>query len=262
MATASISTILLIGATSGIGEQFARYFHSAGKTVIAAGRRLERLTALQSDLKGLETFQIDVEDIGSIDSKLTELFKTHPDIDAVFVLAGKMETSNFTDATTMSVESIASEITVNMTAPIVIARTVIPLLLAQKRPTTFITTTSGLAYVPLPPYPVYNATKAGLHNFNVTVRTQLAGTNVNIIELAPPYVDTDLDTKFRDQVIAASGGPDKAHPPMPLKEYMETTIAQFEKSVEKEVATGFSAMGVGAWRGAFGPILKQFGMAG
>lgn len=58
------------------------------------------------------------------------------------------------------------------------------------------------------------------------------------------------------------GGKEKAHPPMPLKEYMDVTIAQFEKGGEKEYATGFSAMGVGAWRAAFGPILEQFGFFG
>jgi len=126
MTTANISTILLIGATSGIGEQFARYFHSKGKTVIAAGRRLDRLTALSSELPGLKISQFDVENISSIAPKLTELFKSHPDIDAVFVLAGKMETGQFADPSTTTAESIASEITVNMTAPIIIARTVIP----------------------------------------------------------------------------------------------------------------------------------------
>jgi uncharacterized oxidoreductase len=262
MTTANISTILLIGATSGIGEQFARYFHSKGKTVIAAGRRLDRLTALSSELPGLKISQFDVENISSIAPKLTELFKSHPDIDAVFVLAGKMETGQFADPSTTTAESIASEITVNMTAPIIIARTVIPHLLTLKRPTTFITTTSGLAYVPLPHFPVYNATKGGLHNFNVSIRTQLAGTTVKVVELAPPYVDTDLDTKFRAQVVEANGGPEKAHPPMPLQAYMDTTIAQFEKGVDNEVATGFSQMGVNAWRPAFGPILKQVGMAG
>jgi len=49
---------------------------------------------------------------------------------------------------------------------------------------------------------------------------------------------------------------------MPLKEYMAATTAQFKKGDEKEIAVGFSAMGVTAWRGAFGPILEGMGFGG
>jgi uncharacterized oxidoreductase len=49
---------------------------------------------------------------------------------------------------------------------------------------------------------------------------------------------------------------------MPLKEYMDTAIASLETGTDKEIATGFSAMGVDAWRGAFQPILSQFGFSG
>jgi uncharacterized oxidoreductase len=146
--TANINTILILGATSGIGEAFARYFHSKGKKVIAAGRRLERLNALKSELKGLETFQMDVEDIQSIESKLRGLVKTFPDLDSVFVMSGKMELGFFNDPST-STNAIISEITTNLIAPLVIARAIMPHLLSLKKPATFITMTSGLAYVPL-----------------------------------------------------------------------------------------------------------------
>ncbi|KUJ18079.1 NAD(P)-binding protein [Mollisia scopiformis] len=258
--TANIDTILLLGATSGIGEAFARYFHGKGKRVIAAGRRLERLDALKSELKGLETFQMDVEDIPAIEPKLNELFKTYPDLDSVFVIAGIMTMGQFKDPSTTSTKGIVSEVTTNLIAPMVIARTVVPHLLSLKRPTTFITVTSGLAYMPLPFFPVYNATKAGVHNFTVVLRTQLTGTNVNVIEVAPPYVATDLDVKFREEQNKMQGG--KGHPPMPLKEYMDVTTKQLEEGKDKELATGFSAMGVSAWRGAFQPLLDQFGFAG
>ncbi|KAE8452753.1 hypothetical protein EG329_013025 [Mollisiaceae sp. DMI_Dod_QoI] len=258
--TANIDTILLIGATSGIGEAFARYFHSKGKRVIAAGRRLERLNALKSELKGLETFQMDVEDIPNIESKLTSLFKTYPDLDSVFVVSGIMSLGLFKDPSTTSAQGIVSEVTTNLIAPMVIARTVIPHLLALKRPTTFMTVTSGLAYIPLPLFPVYEATKIGVHNFTVVLRTQLAGTNVNVIEVAPPYVATDLDSKFKAKQDELQGG--EGHPPMPLKDYMEVTTKQLEEGKEKELATGFSAMGVSAWRGAFQPLFDQFGLTG
>jgi len=260
--TANINTILILGATSGLGEAFARYFHSKGKKVIASGRRVERLNALKCELPGLETVKIDVEDIPNLESNLKAIIKSYPDLDAVLVMSGKMEIGFFKDASSTSTKGIVSEVTTNLIAPLVIARTLIPHLLTLKRPTTFIPVSSGQAFVPLPFYPVYNATKAGIHSFSVVLRTQLAGTNVKVIGLAPPYVDTELDAHMRDQVNDIQGGPEKAVPPMPLKEYMAATTAQFEKGDEKEIAVGFSAMGATAWRGAFGPILEGMSFAG
>jgi short-subunit dehydrogenase involved in D-alanine esterification of teichoic acids len=261
--TAQIDTILIIGATSGIGEAFVRYFHSKGKKVIAAGRRLERLQRLATELPDLDTYEFDIENISTIESKFAELFTTYPTLDCVVTMAGKMETLNFADASTSTAASIASEITTNFTAPLVIARTVIPHLLSLKRPTTFITVSSALAYIPLREYPVYNGTKSGLHQFTVTLRTQLAGTNVKVLELVPPYVDTELDLHIREETIKSQGGRTSANTPMPIDEYMKTVIATLESGEDlKEISTGFSAMGVQSWRGAFQPILSQFGMAG
>jgi uncharacterized oxidoreductase len=215
--TANIDTILLLGATSGIGEAFAHYFHSKGKKVIAAGRRVERLEALKSELKGLETYQFDVSDIDNIEANLNSLFKAYPDLDSVFVLSGIMSLGNFKDPSTTSTNGIVKEVTTNLIAPMVIARTVIPHFLTLKRQTTFITVTSGLAYMPLPLYPVYNATKSGLHAVTVVLRTQLAGTNVNVFEVAPPKVETELDASFKEEQERISGG--KGAPAMTLKDY-------------------------------------------
>jgi uncharacterized oxidoreductase len=260
--SASINQILILGATSGLGEAFTRHFYSQGKAVIAAGRRLERLSALRSELPGLETFQIDLEDINNIETKLKELLKRFPNLDSVFAMAGKMEIVNFTDASTSSALSIVSEITTNLIAPIVIARTAVPHLLSLERPTTFITVSSGLAFIPLNFYPVYNSTKAGIHTFSVDLRSQLVGTNVNVIELVPPYVDTELDARFREKTIEMEGGPEKAYPPMPLQDYMNEATAELEKEGQKESAVGFAELGVKTWRQAFEPILKQFHIEG
>lgn len=78
-------------------------------------------------------------------------------------------------------------------------------------------------------YPVYDTTKAAVHTFTVVLRSQLADTNVNVIELCPSYVNTALDAKFRDQAVAAQGGEEHAAKPMALKEYMDTTTAQLEE---------------------------------
>jgi short-subunit dehydrogenase involved in D-alanine esterification of teichoic acids len=145
--SASISKILIIGATSGLGEAFAKHFHSQGKTVIAAGRRVERLNNLKTQLSGLETVRIDVEDINSLEANLNTIIKAHPDLDSVFVMSGKMEFSNFTDPSTSTSKSIISEATTNFITPLLIARTIIPHFLSLKRPTTFINVSSGLGYI-------------------------------------------------------------------------------------------------------------------
>jgi short-subunit dehydrogenase involved in D-alanine esterification of teichoic acids len=73
-------------------------------------------------------------------------------------------------------------------------------LLSLKKPETFITVTSVLAFIPLPLYPMYNSTQAGPHTFNVVLRTQLVGTSINVIELAPPHVNTGLDEVQREDL--------------------------------------------------------------
>ncbi|TVY50900.1 putative oxidoreductase DltE [Lachnellula cervina] len=253
--SANIKKILIIGATSGLGEAFARHFHSTGKKVIAAGRRIERLHALESELPGLETIQLDVTDFANLESKLSSILSTHPDLDSVFIMSGKQDVTDFKNPASTSSPSIISEVNTNLIAPLLISRVVVPHLLALPSPATLITVSSGLAFVPVPKWPVYDATKSGIHAFSVALRSQLAGTNVHVIELAPPHVDTPLDLLHR-------GDPGKVPNPMPLDEYMATAVKGFETEGVKEIATGFSEIGVKAWRGAFGPILEHLGFRG
>lgn len=87
----------------------------------------------------------------------------------------------------------------------------------------------------------------------------MANTAVKVVELVSPYVDTGLDAQFREVSIRIQG--ENAAKPMPLKEYMDTAVAGFENG-EKDISTGFSQIGVDAWRGAFGPILNKFNLVG
>ncbi|PVH68045.1 NAD(P)-binding protein [Cadophora sp. DSE1049] len=219
--TANIGTVLILGATSGLGEGFARYLHSKGKKVIATGRRVKRLSSLQTELEGLSIVQIDVEDIGSLEGKLQEVIKPFPGIDSILIMDGIMAMVNFKLPATSSTASVASEITTNLAAPILVARTFVPHLLSYKRPTTFITVTSRLGFIPVPLYPVYSATKAAIHIFSVSLRSQLAGSN------------------HREQGIVAQGGLDKASKSMPYNEYMKSATEAFEKDGDKEIAIGF-----------------------
>ncbi len=64
--------------------------------------------------------------------------------------------------------------------------------LKTRKGALIVNVSSGLAFVPLPISPVYSATKAALHSFTQSLRMQLAGSGVTVVELAPPGVETPL----------------------------------------------------------------------
>ena len=182
-------------------------------------------------------------------------------LNKVFAMAGVQTTENVRENSPKVLNAIATELTVNMTATIHLAHLFTSHLLNLGRPASFVTVTSGLAYVPLPYFPTYNATKAGIHAFTVDMRVQLAGTNVKVIELAPPYVDTELDVGHRDKLEDAQGGKEKAIKPMALNDYLDQALAELEQDDVKEAAVGFAKMGVTAWRKAYEPIFEHMGIS-
>lgn len=264
-------TILIIGGTSGLGEAFARRFHGLGKKVIVTGRRADRLSTLAADLPGIETVKWDISDFSTHGSVTSSILAAHPRLDTVLLMSGVQEQFSFLAPNSSTPESIAKEITTNVTAPALLTRLFLPHLdsLPKSVSAHLILVSSGLAFVPFGFYPVYNATKAAIHTLAVCLRQQVSqspggAANVTIVELVPPYVDTDLDAGHRKRVQELSGGEDKAVKPMPLADYMDTTMKQLEgggaAGLPKEIATGFSQMGVDAWRGGVGAAMKNLGI--
>lgn len=251
-----MKTILIIGGTSGIGEAFAKRFHAAGKHVIITGRREKRLQELKQSLKGLDTYTMDMTDLNSLPGHVDQLTKTFPEIDTVWVNGGIQKAFEMTKLDSTTDDSVVNEINTNVTGPVILARHIIPFLLAAKSEATFMITSSGLAFIPLASYPVYCPTKAFIHHFLVGLRQQLKDTNVNVIEIAPPRVGTELDVAHKEVS-------DRGPPAMPLEEYTEKTFAILDgkKASElKEVGTGFSQNGINAWRGGIGKILEGMGI--
>jgi uncharacterized oxidoreductase len=113
--------------------------------------------------------------------------------------------------------------TTNITGVVQLSAAFLPTLRAQPQ-STLIVTTSGLAFVPYPPGPVYSATKAFMHNWLDALRVQLRKTSVEVLELAPPYVQTEL------------GGPQQASDPraMPLEDFTREVMQILESNtIEK-----------------------------
>ena len=261
------NTILIIGATSGIGEALARSIHAQGKKVIATGRNQQRLSSLAADLPGLETSCWDFSDIHALSTRVSEVATKYPDIDTVIVNAGIQSILLFKDGDVGVSKAINDEVTVNLTAPIVFCQAIIPFFLKKTIPCSIVLMSSGLAFVPAPYFPVYCPTKAALHSFAIAMRSQLYGTNINVTEVFPQYIETGLDAKYRDRIIELSGGPEKAPKPFPLTAFTERAMSKLDTLENgkplKEIAVGaFPEAASVAWRNAMGPWIDRFGKGG
>jgi uncharacterized oxidoreductase len=183
------NTIFIPGATSGIGLALAIRLQARGNTVIIGGRRAALLSQLRAE-HGFHTVTIDTADAASIRSAATEVITAHPDLNTLVAMAGIMAPEDWHDATGF-LDSAESIVTTNLLGPIRLIAAFIEQL--RSRPhASLITVSSGLAHVPLGMTPSYNASKAAIHMLSESIRLQLADTAVQVIELAPPAVQTDL----------------------------------------------------------------------
>jgi short-subunit dehydrogenase involved in D-alanine esterification of teichoic acids len=261
------NTVLIIGGTSGIGAALAHAIHSQGKKVIVTGRRADRLTTLAASLPGLEPCCFDFSDIDSLPANIHALTTKFPDIDTVIVAAGVQSLCLMNDPElSKEPNEIAGEVNTNLVAPMVLSQLLVPFFLAKREnQCSLIFISSGFAFVPITFFPIYSPTKAGMHSFAIALRSQLSGTNVNVVEVFPPYVATELDIGFKEKMVELMGG--KVHPPMSLEEFTDLTMKGLQETEngkpKAEVPIGdFPILLNQAWRGAFSGTLQMIGVKG
>jgi uncharacterized oxidoreductase len=185
-------TILITGGTSGIGRALAAQLLQQGNTVIVTGRDPGKLRATQQALPGVHGFQSDVSDPVAIAALHSAVLAQFPALDMLINNAGIMRNLDLDQDRGLT--DVTREIEINLSGPVRMVQQFLPHL-KTRADAAIVNVSSGLAFVPLPLSPVYCATKAALHSFSLSLRVQLAGTRVTVIELAPPGVETPL---FRD----------------------------------------------------------------
>jgi len=173
-------TVLIVGATSGIGLGLARRFAAAGSTVIVGGRNTARLA-------DLETVTIDVTDPSSVESARDAVLAKHPGLDTVVTMSGVMQLEDLRDPAHFAIAE--TTVDVNLLGTIRVIDAFTPHLI-ERRGGTIVTVTSGIAFLPFPLMPSYAASKAGVHAYTEALRAQLAGIGVEVAELVPPAVAT------------------------------------------------------------------------
>ena len=183
------NTVLVTGGASGIGLALASRFLAGGSKVIVCGRRLAALGEAAAAHPGLVTRACDLARADERESLAEWVVDAFPELNVLVNNAGIQRRFRLTDPE--SWETTHHEIAINLDAPVHLGMLLLPHLRARAS-AAIVNVTSGLAYVPFVAAPVYSATKAALHSYTLSLRHHLADTNVRVIEIVPPAVNTDL----------------------------------------------------------------------
>src|SRR3954470_11340985 len=188
-------TILITGGSAGIGLAFALKFLELGNEVIVTGRRQAVLDAVKSRHPRLHTIQSDIADPEQIAALAARVKADFPRLDVLMNNAGVGAAMNLT-APANDLAALTSEVDINLGGVIRMTSALIDTLTANKG--TIINVSSGLAFVPLPSNPIYSATKAAVHSYTQSLRFQLEDSGVEVVELMPPAVRTDMTDEFAE----------------------------------------------------------------
>jgi uncharacterized oxidoreductase len=203
------NTILITGGGSGIGRGLAEALHQRKNQVIISGRRKDRLIEVAKANPGMSWVELNIEDPASISAVAAKMIAEYPDLNVLIDNAGIM---NIDDASVAIDEKLlVSTLTTNLMGPIRMTGALIEHLKRQPQ-AAVINTTSVLGFVPLAVTAVYSSTKAAMHSYTMSLRYKLKDTSVSVLEIAPPWVQTDL---------LGSNNEPRA---MPLSEFIEETM--------------------------------------
>ena len=186
-------TILVTGGSAGIGLAFARKFVELGNEVIVTGRRQAVLDEIKARHPKLHTIQSDVADPAQIAALAARVKAEFPSLDVLVNNAGIMLYKNLSTPAADLAE-LTTEMNVNVGGVIRTTSAFIDILTANKG--TVINISSALAFVPLPCTPIYCATKAAIHSYTQSLRFQLEEAGVEVIEIMPPAVKTEMTVEL------------------------------------------------------------------
>ena len=217
----SNNKILITGGASGIGKGMTERFLKENNTVIICGRRAEPLNEMARQHPRLIAKQCDLEQESERASLYDWIAKQHPDLNVLVNNAGIQNWMSVLDKEFFS--RAQQEIAINIEAPLHLTS----LFLDLPSLTAIMNVTSGLSFAPLTKVPVYSATKAFFHSFTLSLRHLLKGRNIEVIEVVPPALNTDL------------GGIGIHNEFPPVSDFIEAIFAQLAKG-QQQLTFGFS----------------------
>lgn len=187
------STLLITGGATGIGFALAERFVQRGSEVVICGRREQALRDAQRKVPSLHVRVADLSRDGDRQMLADRIVKEFPTLNVLVNNAGIQRRMSFSEDVAPWSER-PEEIIINLVAPLHLTSLLLPHIARQRNP-TLVNVTSGLAFVPAAFAPVYCATKAAMHSLTVSMRHDLSRQSIEVVEIIPPAVDTDLGGK-------------------------------------------------------------------
>jgi uncharacterized oxidoreductase len=213
--------ILITGGASGIGLGLTERFIQEGNTVIICGRREDALQEAATKFPSVIIKQCDL----SAEEERIALFEwiseNHSDLNILVNNAGIQNWMSITDADFY--QKAKQEVDINVLAPLHLTSLFVNLPAIS----TIINVTSGLAFVPFSKVPVYCGTKAFFRSFTLSLRHVLKSKNIEVIEMIPPALNTDLGGKG-------------LHDGQPAVSEFVASVFQQMKEGKNELSFGFS----------------------
>jgi uncharacterized oxidoreductase len=184
------STILITGGTSGIGLEFVKQLTEIGVNIIVTAQNPDKLAETKKQFPKIHNFQCDVSNPTDIAQLYNDVIRQHPSLNIIINNAGKMRQIELQD-TSIGLDDVTKEIDINLKGTIQITHQFLPHLLTKKS-AAIINISSAIAFMSYSIAPIYSASKAGVHSYTKALRLQLSKTNVEVFEVIPPGVKTNL----------------------------------------------------------------------
>ena len=220
------NTIFITGGGSGIGRGLAEAFHQRGNTVIISGRRRAALDEVVAANPGMAAVELDITDPASIAAVAAGLIADHPELNVLINNAGIMLPDRA--AGPVDDKLLVDTITTNLVGPIRMSSAFVEHL-KGKDDAVIAYTSSVLGFVPMAVTAVYSATKAALHSYALSHRFLLQDAGVRVLEIAPPWVRTDLmDSREAEQA-------------MPLDQFIAETMEVLGTDADEILVEGAKA---------------------
>lgn len=191
------TTALVTGATSGLGVRFARVLAEHGARVAIAGRRVERLQTLESELKKAGTpshaLSLDVTDVAAFPAALDGVERALGPVDILVNNAGMNVEGRVTDVTPDAYDQIMGT---NVRGPFFLAAEVARRMQARKAEGRIINIASIGAFKALPGLVTYCMSKAAIAMMTKGLAREWARHGINVNAICPGYIETEINADW------------------------------------------------------------------